>query len=81
MKLETWQIVALIGLAGAAYWYFTRSKAPVSTTAGSSANSMAPSVVNAGGALMYSIPVGQQSGVLAPMTPQTPGYGVYAPIS
>lgn len=71
MKLETWQILALVGIAGAAYWYFSRQSAPVSSAAGTTGNPMAATVVQTGGNLMYSAPIG----------PTPVGYGtVLAPV-
>ena len=71
MKLETWQILALVGIAGAAYWYLSRQSSPVSSAAGTTGNPMAASVNQAGSALMYNAPIG----------PTPIGYGtVLAPV-
>ena len=72
MKLETWQIRALVGIAGAAYWYLSRqSGGAVSSAAGTTGNPMAASVNQAGSALMYNAPIG----------PTPVGYGtVLAPV-
>ena len=54
--MKTWHWAAIIGGLGLVYWYFLRpSPAGAASTAG---NPLQAQVINTGGALMYSQPIG-----------------------